>query len=334
MNLWNILYAYVFLKMTNLQQLLSNFIDFEKNVKNRSFVYLRYYYGTKKFIDYIKKYRWNIDTEEIELVDILNYFNYYKTHKIKAWPSSWKYPSRNWLYNNIVSIRMFFRYCSIIGVKLKFNWEQIPIFKMEEIRREPMTKEDFEILRTAPLLYNDLDRQDIIFRDQLIFEIPRETWLRRAELTRLKFEHFHASNRQFQIEVKWGRFENVFFNEKLRRKILKYEEIVTNKYKFINPEYLFFYMGQKEIGKRMTPHTIWIVVLEYIKKLKSDWKIPNDKKLCLHMERHSFAMKCVYSGLSQQATTALMRHKDPKITLHYYHMNDTWLLNQYDLIQY
>ena len=27
-----------------------------------------------------------------------------------------------------------------------------------------------------------------------------------------------------------------------------------------------------------------------------------------------------------------MRHSDPKITLHYYHMNDTWLLNQYDKI--
>jgi hypothetical protein len=27
-----------------------------------------------------------------------------------------------------------------------------------------------------------------------------------------------------------------------------------------------------------------------------------------------------------------MRHKDPKITLHYYHMNDSRLLEQYDSI--
>ena len=333
MNLKNILYAYVFMKMTNLQQLLNDFIDFQKNIKNRSLVYLRYYYSIRKFSTYILKFKCNIEVEDVELVDILNFLNYYKTQKIKAWPSSWKYPTRNSLYNTIVSIRMFFRYCSIIGKKLKFNWEQIPIFKMEDLKREPMKKEDYELLRTAPLIYNDLDRLDIILRDQLIFEIPWETWLRRAELSRLKFEHFHNNNRQFQIEVKWWRYENVFFSETLRRKIIKYEKLVIDKYKFIMPEYLFFYMGQKDIWKRMSPKCIWIIVTEYVKRLKKDWKISENKKLSLHMERHSFAMKCVYSGLSQQATTALMRHKDPKITLHYYHMNNERLLNQYDMIK-
>lgn len=158
--------------MTNLQQLLNDFIDFQKNIKNRSLVYLRYYYSIRKFSTYILKLKWNIEVEDVELVDILNFLNYYKTQKIKAWPSSWKYPTRNSLYNTIVSIRMFFRYCSIIGRKLKFNWEQIPIFKMEDLKREPMKKEDYELLRTAPLIYNDLDRLDIILRDQLIFEIP------------------------------------------------------------------------------------------------------------------------------------------------------------------
>ena len=121
---------------------------------------------------------------------------------------------------------------------------------MDDIKREPMKKEDYEILHQAPLLYNDLDRQDIILRDQLLFEIPRETWLRRAELSRLKFEYFHNENRQFQIEVKWGRYESVFFSEALRRKVLKYEEVVKAKYKYHDPEYLFFYMWQKEIWKQ------------------------------------------------------------------------------------
>lgn len=319
--------------MTNLFTLLANFIDFEKNVKNRSLVYQRHYYTIRKLINYLIELKWNLNVEDIELVDVLNFLNHYKVTKSKFWPKAWNYPSRSSLYNVIVSIRMFFRYATIIWKKIKFNREQIPAIKMEAIKREPMGKEDFEMLRIAPLLYNDLDRQDIILRDQLIFEIPWETGLRRAELTRLKFEHFHTNNRQFKIEVKWGRFENVFFSEKLRNKILKYEQIVLNKYRFFNPEYLFFYMWQKDIGKQMTPRCIGIVVLDYVKKLKSDWKLSENKKLSLHMERHSFAMKCVYSGLSQQATTALMRHKDPKITLHYYHMNDEWLLNQYDLIK-
>lgn len=327
------LFAYVFLMMTDLFQLLNNFVDFEKNIKNRSYVYLRYYYYNKKFINYIIKSRWNINIEDIELVDIINFLNFYKTNKSQFWPTPWKIPSRNALYNVIVSVRMFFRYCTIIGIKLKFNWEQIPIIKMDDIKREPMRKEDFELLCLAPKIYNDSDRQDIILRDQLIFEIPWETWLRLSELARLKFEYFHSRNRQFKIEVKGWRFENVFYSKQLWDKILKYEKIVLSKYRYINPEYLFFYMGQKDIGKKMTPRCVGIVVSNYVKKLKEAWKIDMNRKLCLHMERHSFAMKCVYSWLSQQATTALMRHKDPKITLHYYHMNDERLLNQYDSIK-
>jgi hypothetical protein len=46
---------------------------------------------------------------------------------------------------------------------------------MEDVRREPMKKEDYELLHSAPLMYNDSDRQDIILRDTLMFEIPRET---------------------------------------------------------------------------------------------------------------------------------------------------------------
>ena len=321
-----------FLKMNELNHLLIDFIDFAKNIKNRSLAYQRYYYHIRRLNRYLQE-KWILTPEEVSLSELLNFLNYYKVSKIKSWPNLWQYPSRNSLYNMIVSIRMFFKYLTIIWKKLQFNWEQIPIIKMDDIKREPMKKEDYEMLRNAPLLYNDLDRQDIILRDQLLLEILRETWLRRAELSRLKFEYFHNENRQFQIEVKWGRYESVFFSEALRRKVLKYEEVVKIKYKYHNPEYLFFYMWQKEIWKQMTPKVIWLIVWEYIKKLKADGKIDKKKKLCLHMERHSFAMKCVYSGLSQQATTALMRHKDPKITLHYYHMNNEWLLNQYDLIK-
>lgn len=319
--------------MNELSQLLFDFIDYEKNIKNRSLCHVRYYYHIRKLNNYIITIKWNISPEEIEISDILQYLNYYKTKKSTTWPNLWKYPSRNALYNNIVSIRMFFKYLTLIWRKLRFNREQIPIFRMDEVQREPMSKEDYELLKQATIIYNKSDRLDIILRDQLLFEIPRETGLRRDEIVRCRFEDFYNQNRQFKILVKWGRYENVFFSERLRNKILRYENIVKQKYKWHEIEYLFFYMGQKDKWKRMSWKVAWIIVRNYVKKLKADWKIPKDKKLSLHMERHSFAMKCVYSGLSQQATTALMRHKDPKITLHYYHMNDERLLNQYDLIK-
>lgn len=320
--------------MNELSQLLFNFIDYEKNIKNRSLCHVRYYYHIRSFNNYIISIKWNILSEDIEISDIFSYLNYYKTKKVTTWPNIWKYPSRNALYNNIVSIRMFFKYLTLIWKKLKFSWEQIPIFKMDEVHRELMSKEDYELLKQAIILYNSPDRQDIILRDQLLFEIPRETWLRREEIVRCKFSDFHNQNRQFKIEVKWWRYENVFFSIKLQQKVLQYEKLIRQKYRWYEDiEYLFFYMGQKNKWKKMSWQVAWIIVSNYVKRLKADGKIPKDKKLSLHMERHSFAMKCVYSGLSQQATTQLMRHKDPKITMYYYHMNDERLLNQYDMIK-
>jgi site-specific recombinase XerD len=73
---------------------------------------------------------------------------------------------------------------------------------MDEIQREPMSKDDYELLKQATIIYNNPDRQDIILRDQLLFEIPRETGLRISEIVRCRFEDFYNKNRQFKIEVK------------------------------------------------------------------------------------------------------------------------------------
>lgn len=318
--------------MNKFIELLLQYIDYEKNIVNHSSVYERHYYHIKKLNEYLLMVKWiGYQIIDIQLTDILNFIAKYRVSKMNTWPNIGKYPSRNAQYNFIVSCRMFFKYLTLIWEKLSFRWEQIPISKMEDKVRQPMNKSDYELLLQAPLIYNS-DRKDIILRDQLLFEIPRETGLRRNEIVRCRFRDFHNENRQFKILVKWGRYENVFFSKKLQQKILHYEELIRQQYRWHDIEYLFFYMGQKNKWKQMSWKVAWIIVSNYVKKLKADWKIPEDKKLSLHMERHSFAMKCVYSGLSQQATTQLMRHKDPKITMYYYHMNDEWLLNQYDMI--
>lgn len=318
-----------------MKELILQYAEYERNVLNHSVWKLRYYF-LRRLDLYLRDVKWGgYQVEDIQLIDVLNYITKYRLSKIENGPNIGKYPTNNSQYNIVISIRMFFKYLALIGKRLNFNWEQIPIIKLEEKVRQPMSREDYELLLQATILYNDSDRQDIILRDQLLFEIPWETWLRRNEIVRCKFEDFHNSNRQFKVLVKWGRYENVFFSKRLQQKVFRYEELVRKKYRWHEDiEYLFFYMGQKDKWKKLSWKVAWIIVSNYVKKLKAAWKIPADKKLSLHMERHSFAMKCVYSGLSQQATTQLMRHKDPKITMYYYHMNDEWLLNQYDLIKY
>ena len=321
----NILYAYVFLMMTDFNDILQQRRDYEQNVRNHS-SWINRFYIIRNFFKYFISRKKNFNLERLQLYEIINYLVYYRTTK----NSKWQIPSRTAEYNVICAIRNFFKYCNVMWMRLKFNREQIPMFKQEPVKRDPMSEEDYRLLHIAIKKYSK--SEEIRLRDELMIEIPRETWLRKSELVRCRFKDFHNTNRQFKILVKWNKYESVFFSEKLQKKVFEYEQLLNQKYKHLDIEKLFICLWQKEKWKEISSHLLWKHLLLIVKKMKEDWMIPKNKQLCLHQERHSFAMRCVYSWLSQQATTRLMRHSDPKITLHYYHMNDSRLLNQYDSI--
>ena len=148
---------------------------------------------------------------------------------------------------------------------------------------------------------------------------------------RIKFEDFHHKNRQFQILVKGWRYESVFFSEYLRKKVLNLESKLYKKYPCTIREYVISHMKIRDRWKWFVPEKVSTTVHKYVKILQEKWILK--KNLTIHQARHSFAMRCVYSWLSQQATTQLMRHKDPKSALQYYHLNDSRLQNQYDKIK-
>lgn len=314
-----------FLIMNEFKDLLQQRCNFERCVRNHT-SWINRYYIIRNFWKYFQAIKKRFNIEELELHEIINYLVYYRTTK----NSRWQIPSRTAEYNVICAIRNFFKFCNILWMKLKFNREQIPMFKQEPVKREPMAEEDYELLHQAIRRYSK--SEEIRLRDELMIEIPRETWLRKSEIVRCKFKDFHNPNRQFKVLVKWNKIESVFFSERLQNKVFKYESLLNAKYPHLDIEKLFICLWQKEKWKEISSHLLWKHFLLIVKRMKKDWMIPKNKQLCLHQERHSFAMRCVYSWLSQQATTRLMRHSDPKITLHYYHMNDTRLLNQYDKI--
>lgn len=312
--------------MNEFSNILQQRCDFEQKVRNHNSRINRFYMIRNMWRYFATTIKW-FKIEELNLSDIINFLVYYRTTK----NCRWTLPSRTAEYNVICAIRNFFKFCNILWMKLKFNREQIPMFKQDPVRREPMSNEDYELLHQAIRKYSK--SEEIRLRDELMIEIPRETWLRKSEIVRCRFKDFHNENRQFKVLVKWNKYESVFFSEKLQQKVFKYEKLLNEKYKHLDIEKLFICLWQKEKWKEISSHLLWKHFLLIVKRMKEDWMIPKNKTLCLHQERHSFAMRCVYSWISQQATTRLMRHSDPKITLHYYHMNDSRLLNQYDLIR-
>lgn len=310
--------------------LILQYRDFERDVLNHWTICISKYYHLRKLELYLKEKKWDFTIYDIELQDILSFITKLKTTPIaNRWHKNGKYLCEGSIFIYLCDIRMFFKYLNILWYKLKFNWEQIPIYKCPDKKREPMNKGDYEKLRIAPLLYADSYLEWI--RDQLLIDIPRETWLRRAEIVRLKFEDFHQNGRQFQVLVKWGRYENVFVSEQLKNRILNFEKQLKIAYPYIVWNYVISHIKIRDRWRWFTPDMASLVVHKYVKILQDRGEL--NKHLTLHQTRHSFAMRCVYSGLSQQATMKLMRHKHPESTLQYYHLNDNRLQNQFDMIK-
>lgn len=313
-----------------MNEYLLNFINYDRNVLNHVRRQNKYYL-LKKMNEYFLYKKWiDYKIQDIELKDIIEFISQLRTTPISRWWNRrWKYLSDWTIFNKLVSIRMFFKYLNIIWVETKINREQIPIYHYPENKREPMSDSEYQILRQATLLYADSTIEWL--RDELLIMIPRETWLRRAEIVRVRFEDFHKNTRQFQVLVKWWRYESVFFSESLRDKILDFEKKLKQAYPFTYREYVISHLNTRDRWLPFHPNKASTTIHKYVKILQKEWKIRNN--ITLHQARHSFAMRCVYSWLSQQATTQLMHHRNPRSTMQYYHLNDTRLQEQYDLIQ-
>ena len=307
-----------------MKNMIYEFLQYSKDIQSKTdSVLLHYKYDLLNFRKRLmyKHNKIEINVEEIEFKDCLLWIEYYK--KVRN-------ASKNTLANIETSNRQFFKYCASIWLKIKFNVEQLPIIKKERKPFDMMEREEYSTLYQAPLIYEEIPI--LAERNQLLIEIPYRTWLRRSEILRCKFEHFHAENRQFQILWKGWYYDRIFFTEELRAKVLQFEydlKEYTKKRPF-DLDYIFVWLDNKNRWKVLAPKYVNILFSKYSEHLINDWKIT--RKLHPHMERHSFATNCVYAWLSQQATTRLMRHRDPKTTEWYYHMKDTWLRSQFDMI--
>jgi len=271
-----------------------------------------------------------INQADITLKDCLDFLAHYRTTPIQFGPNKWQLPSQNTICEKSKTLRVFFQYIRSAGCP-GFNREMLPKLKKTRDTIDMMKPHEYEIFRQAPLRYET--KEILKIRNQLLIDIPYNTWLRRAEILRCTFEWFSSQNRQFDILWKWGYIDAVFFTEELREKVAYYRKKLSEfaQYRSIKGDFLFIGLDNKNRGKPLNPKYVNHLFQKYSKKLIEDWKI--DRPLKPHMERHSFATNCVFAGVSQQATTKLMRHRDPKTTERYYHLNNSRLRGEFDKLK-
>ena len=312
-----------------MRNLIQNYCSYALNTLGRTQeVVNHHYYNLLQFSERIKFHKWYwITVEKIELKDCFDFIAYYRTTPIQSWPNKGKLPSQNTLCEKTKSLRKFFEYLKIIGLNT-LNREGIPKLQKTRDTIDMMKPQEYQVLHQAPLLYED--KEILKLRNQLLIEIPYTTWLRRSEILRCTFEGFESPNRQFDILGKWGYIDAVFFTEELRWKATYYKGKLAEftKHKPIKNDLLFVGLDNKNRGRPLAPKYVNFLFQKYSKKLIEDWKITRTLKP--HMERHSFATNCVFAGISQQATTKLMRHRDPKTTTRYYHLDNNRLRWEFD----
>lgn len=316
-----------------MENLIKDYCYYAKYTLNRSDeVVNHHYYNLKQFLEYIKVRKGTliIDQADITFKDCIDFIAHYRLTPIQYWPNRGQLPCQNTICEKTKSLRVFFQYVRAIGLQW-FNREMIPKLQKTRDTIDMMKPEEYEVFRQAPLRYEE--KPVVALRNQLLIDIPYNTWLRRSEILRCTFDGFDSPNRQFDILWKWGYVDAVFFTEELREKVALYKEelLKFTRNKPITWDFVFVGLSNKNRGNPLDAKYVNRLFQKYSKKLIEEWKI--NRNLKPHMERHSFATNCVFAGISQQATTKLMRHRDPKTTLRYYHLNNNRLKGEFDKLK-
>lgn len=315
-----------------MKTLIKEYCNYAKNVLWRTDdVVNHHYYNLNQFYEFVALEQgfW-VHIDQVTLKHCLDFLSHYRTTPIQYWPNLGKLPKQNTICEKSKSLRVFFEYVRAVGHPW-FNREMLPKLKKTRETIDMIKPEEYQIFRQAPLRYED--KPILAMRNQLIIDIPYLMWLRRAEILRCTFENFHSPNRQFNILGKWWYIDPTFFTEELRDQVYRYEQAFREytKFRWIPNDLLFVWLDNKNWGKPLCNKYVNRLYHKYSTALIKEWKIW--RKITTHMWRHSFATNCVFAWVSPQATTKLMRHRDPKTTQRYYHLNNDWLRGEFDKIK-
>ena len=312
-----------------MKTLIKDYCNYAKNALGRTEeVVNHHYYNLNQFYEYVAVHKWFlVKIKDVNLKDCLDFLAHYRTTPIQYWPNQWQLPKQNTICEKSKSLRVFFQYVRAIWITW-FNREMIPKIQKTRDTIEMRKEEEYQMLRQAPLRYEK--KEIFALRNQLMVDIPYTMGLRRSEILRCTFENFQSPNRQFQILGKGWSIEPTFFSEELRTQVMHYQKALKEytKYRKLKNDFFFIGLDNKNRWKQIDPKYVNFIYTKYSEQLLTEWKIK--RKLTTHMGRHSFATNCVFKGVSQQATTKLMRHKDPKTTLRYYHLNNERLRGEFD----
>lgn len=240
----------------------------------------------KRFYDFLKE-----RSEKIKEVDVLTIMAYVQHLQKNGRANSS-------IVRNIVSIRNFFKYLEVKGIK-----EDNPVVQYEI----PKIKRDFPQVLTIEEVENLLNEPDENtdkgIRDRAMLEIMYATGMKVTELLNLTI--YDINLKLFYIKCKGIKNkERIIPMGSYAVKRLEIYLKIRTKLNVQNLDYLFFNLK----GNKMTRQGFWKIVKYYAKE--SGIK----KKINAYTLRHSFAVHLLQNGADIKTVQELLGHSDMSTT--------------------
>jgi len=322
--------------MTNIQNLLTEFLEYLEIEKNRSQATIKNYsFYLSRFLNWSRI----TEAEQITAELIRKYRLYLNRLPNPKSESGLKKTTQNY---HSIAIRSFLKYLAKRDIKTLAP-EKIELAKQDDRQIEFLEGNDLEKILEAPLivvsqssLVNRLKTKDqrpatnnnnqlIKLRDKAILELLFSTGLRVSEMAKLKQDEINLKKDEFSVRGKGSKIRVVFLSNQAKYWLQEYlkKRIDMSSYLFIAHDYATAKTAASEKDKPLTPRSIERIVVKYAKIAGIT------KKITPHTLRHSFATDLLKNGADIRAVQSMLGHSSITTTQIYTHITDKHLKDIY-----
>lgn len=292
--------------MSNLNELIEQFLEYLEIEKNRSAQTVRNYnFYLKRFAKWASDVLPSAITQE-------------KIRQYRLWLNRLKDKTGKELKKNtqnyhLIALRAFLKYLAKRDIKT-LSAEKIELSKTPERVVDFLEGSDLERLLEAP---TTIDLPDIIKkRDKAILELLFSTGLRVSELANLKKEQVNLKKDEFTVRGKGDKPRVVFLSSQAKYWLKQYLDVRND----LSP-YLFISHDRAHQKSEMplTPRSVERLVKKYSKVAGIT------KKVTPHTLRHSYATDLMMNGADIRSVQAMLGHSSITTTQIYTHITNQQL---------
>lgn len=295
------------MRMTALEQLIDEFLDYIEIEKGRS-LKTRRNYGF-----YLSRFaKWS-DMKSIGQVtpDVVRKFRLWLNRQVPGRENATL--QANTQNYHLIALRAFLKYCAKRDIACMAA-EKIELSKQPSRQVQFLEEDELKRMVTATASLSGI----VALRDRAVLQLLFSTGLRVSELTSLKIEQVNLKRDEFTVRGKGSKIRVVFLSDEARAALKAYLEkrTDTSPYLFVSHDRA---KKNRKTAAAITPRSVQRLVERYALAAGVT------KKITPHTLRHTFATDLLRNGADIRAVQTMLGHSSITTTQVYTHVTDKQL---------